>query len=351
MRDYAKHTHRLYSGTTGRRLRESYQGTPAMAPIWALAGYLFGCSHANMLGIYRLPVAYIVADLGLTEADVRAALAALVEVDYCRYDAETECVWVVNMAAVQILEAGKPSLKPTDNRVDGIHKMLANLPPCPWIDAFRVKYATAFHFDPPPQQGDGRPSEGASMGGGSPSEAKTGAGAGQEQELHGADGKAAAQGEAKPNGHGRAAERKRDLAWEALMAGCDITDEQLTEAARKPYNGALANITKANPGLDREQLAAEIAVRCAAFKRQWPNVTLTPTALARRWSELRVKRSVRRASSAEDTAAAQRQVDLSLKLDYARRRARDLGLDGQKQDESIEAFHARVTSADTGARA
>jgi hypothetical protein len=74
--------------------------------------------------------------------------------------------------------------------------------------------------------------------------------------------------------------RKQDPIWDALMEACGVDTTQITKASRGAYNSAVADLKeiKATPG--------QITLRARKYRQQWPNTSLTPTALVRRWSEL-----------------------------------------------------------------
>lgn len=140
MRDYGKITPGIWTGKTGRQLRKNPD-----AQITAL--YLMTSPHANMIGLYYCPVAYIMADTGLSEEGASKGLQRLCELGFCKYDWESEWVWVKEMARFQIEE----QLKPGDKRISGIHNELSRLPNA--IDAlkqaFIEKYQETFHLSAP----------------------------------------------------------------------------------------------------------------------------------------------------------------------------------------------------------
>lgn len=74
--------------------------------------------------------------------------------------------------------------------------------------------------------------------------------------------------------------RARDPIWDAVTAACKVDTTSMTDSARKACNNAVAEFrrTRASP--------EEIHRRAESFRRHWPNITLTPSALARRWSEV-----------------------------------------------------------------
>lgn len=74
--------------------------------------------------------------------------------------------------------------------------------------------------------------------------------------------------------------RPRDLVWEAMLQACGLDGATPTRRERAAWNGAAKDLR------DIGAPPEEILARGAAFRRLWPNVSLTPTALARRWSEV-----------------------------------------------------------------
>lgn len=82
------------------------------------------------------------------------------------------------------------------------------------------------------------------------------------------------------------APRARDMVWEALLQACGIAlNRPLTRSARGAYNTALRDIREAEAGLTDRDLVAAIWRAALAYRSRWPKVSLTPTALARRWHE------------------------------------------------------------------
>ena len=80
--------------------------------------------------------------------------------------------------------------------------------------------------------------------------------------------------------------RVRDYAYEALA---DVTGSD-PEVARGQLNAALRDIRTQEPSLASIEnsylLSAEIHDRAAQYKQVWPEVALTPTALAKHWTRL-----------------------------------------------------------------
>jgi hypothetical protein len=73
--------------------------------------------------------------------------------------------------------------------------------------------------------------------------------------------------------------RPPDLSFEALveMTGATVSSE------RGALNTALKMIREEMPGVDDTDLATEIVYRAGLYRKRYPNVSLTPTALAKHW--------------------------------------------------------------------
>lgn len=148
MRDYAKVAPQFWMGTTGKHIRAAGIETQL------LALYLITCPHASMIGIYYLPLAYIIHDTGLSGEGAMKALASLSKADFAHYDVESEWVWVVEMARYQIGE----ELDPKDKRVIGLNREMKCLHNCPFLQEFHKKYAKVFHLEKlSPSKGPSKP--------------------------------------------------------------------------------------------------------------------------------------------------------------------------------------------------
>lgn len=104
--------------------------------------HLTTSGHANMLGLYYLPVAYIAHEIGCSQEGASKGLLTLIDANICSYDFEREIVWVHDMAADQIA----PQLSPKDKRVKGIADQLSMLPICKITLGFYSKYRLPFHL-------------------------------------------------------------------------------------------------------------------------------------------------------------------------------------------------------------
>ena len=135
MREYGIVTPCFWVGNTGRLLR-------ADTSSQLLALYLTTSPHANMIGLYYCPIAYIMADTGLPFEGASKGLQRLSEVGFITLDSPSEWVWVREMARFQIAE----SLKPRDKRVAGIIKELDKIPNIGIKRDFIEKYRDAYHL-------------------------------------------------------------------------------------------------------------------------------------------------------------------------------------------------------------
>lgn len=136
MRDYATVAPQFWLGKTGRELRK--QGAEAQV----VSFYLMTSPHANMLGLYYLPILYIAHETGLGLEGASKGLKSAIEAGFCSYDEDTEMVWVHEMAAYQVGKA----LKPGDNRCAGVRNEYSSLPENPFLSSFYERYKTDFHL-------------------------------------------------------------------------------------------------------------------------------------------------------------------------------------------------------------
>ncbi|ELW79909.1 MULTISPECIES: hypothetical protein [Acinetobacter] len=133
MRDYGKVSPHFWTGTTGKKLRQTHEGL-------IVAMYLMTSPHANMLGLYYMPLLYVAHETGLGMEGASKGLQCACEAGFCSYDESTEMVWVHEMARFQVAE----SLKPADKRCIGVQKDYDSLPSNPFLASFYDKYAQAF---------------------------------------------------------------------------------------------------------------------------------------------------------------------------------------------------------------
>jgi hypothetical protein len=86
-------------------------------------------------------------------------------------------------------------------------------------------------------------------------------------------------------------ERKRDLPFEALA---EVTSTDWT-VGRGILNAALRDIRTQQPGLEDVELANEIVYRAKLYRRMFPDIAITPPALAKHW--LRIFEENKRSSA------------------------------------------------------
>jgi hypothetical protein len=133
VRDYSKVSGQFWTGKTGKSLRGDMQSQ-------IVAMYLMTSPHSNMIGVFHCPILYIAHETGSPLEGATKALKRLSEGGFCTYDADSETVWVHEMARFQIGER----LKPSDNRVKDIQKQYANLPEGRIKTGFFEKYGEAY---------------------------------------------------------------------------------------------------------------------------------------------------------------------------------------------------------------
>ena len=91
VRDYGKVSPHFWTGTTGKKLRNSPEAV-------IVAMYLMTSPHANMLGLYYMPILYVAHETGLGFEGASKGLRSACEAGFCSYDEASEMVWVHEMA-------------------------------------------------------------------------------------------------------------------------------------------------------------------------------------------------------------------------------------------------------------
>lgn len=135
MRDYGKVSPQFWIGRTGKALRGN-------AEAQLLALYLMTSPHANMIGVYHCPIAYMAHETGLTIEGASKALQSLIKADFCTFDEGDEYVFVHQFALHQVGE----SLLSSDKRCKGIENELAKVPKNQCWQAFRARYAVPYNL-------------------------------------------------------------------------------------------------------------------------------------------------------------------------------------------------------------
>jgi hypothetical protein len=112
-----------------------------------LAMYFLSSPSYCMVGIYEQPQELIRKHTGLNQDHLDQAMHELFEVDFIRYDYNTEVVWVVDMALSQVADG---RLSPSQKK--GVINELARLSiECqfPFVDEFIQHYGNKYEFLPP----------------------------------------------------------------------------------------------------------------------------------------------------------------------------------------------------------
>lgn len=78
-------------------------------------------------------------------------------------------------------------------------------------------------------------------------------------------------------------ERKNDPLWDTMLRVCGIDPNGLTKTARGQINAALKELR------DIAATPADLQAKAAAYRKTWPEMSITPTALVKHWGQLAVK--------------------------------------------------------------
>lgn len=135
MRVFATLRSQFWTGTTGKAI------TAAGKDARIVATYLLTCEHANMIGLYRLPLLYVSEETGLKRREVSSALEQLGFMEFAAYDQETEYVWVCEMARYQLDLLPHEAIKEGDHRAQGAARIYKQLAPNPFLLPFYERYA------------------------------------------------------------------------------------------------------------------------------------------------------------------------------------------------------------------
>lgn len=146
MRDYGTVASQFWVRGTGKELRGDME-----AQLVAL--YLMTSPHANMIGVFHLPVMYLAHETGLSIEKATDALQRLVDKDFCTYEEESEWICVHRFAANQIGE----ELKEGDKRIKGVLNELAKVPSGACLKSFVDRYSTPFHLGISPSEAPSKP--------------------------------------------------------------------------------------------------------------------------------------------------------------------------------------------------
>lgn len=136
MRAFAKFPVKFWARKSTKEIRNT---DPNMLLV---AMYLLTNMHSNMIGLYHLPLPYIVHDTGLDELAVIEIMHKLRQIDFCDYDEHHEYVWIKEFAEDQT----GLNLKPGDKRVRAIYKLLEDIPPVQCLQEFYDRYQKHYHL-------------------------------------------------------------------------------------------------------------------------------------------------------------------------------------------------------------
>ena len=105
-----------------------------------VACYLLTSPHANMLGIFYLPLQYASLDCGLSVEDLSKTLVQLSALNFCHYDTTRQYIWVVDMLRYQV----GLHLSMTEKQLKGLYDSCSHLPALSFMEKFYTSYAMLF---------------------------------------------------------------------------------------------------------------------------------------------------------------------------------------------------------------
>lgn len=127
---YAQIYEHEWNGNLGRVLSDH----GAMAAIFYV--YMFSNTHRNLSGLYRLPAAYVEADIGLNKDDFEAIIAQFNNLGFVEYDWISSEIFVVDMLLTQVGELASEK----DKRWVSVESDLAKASSEPLKQRFRSIY-------------------------------------------------------------------------------------------------------------------------------------------------------------------------------------------------------------------
>ncbi len=136
MRHYSLLLPPFWTGPTGKAI------TAAGKDARIIATYVLTSQHANMIGLYRLPLLYAVEETGLKRREILAALEHLRVLDFAAYDEPSEFIWVYEMGRIQLGLLCGEVLKEGDKRAKGVASLYKQVPSNPFLGLFHDRYAS-----------------------------------------------------------------------------------------------------------------------------------------------------------------------------------------------------------------
>jgi hypothetical protein len=97
-------------------------------PTRNLAFYVLTCEHRNLEGLYRLPYAYVAADLGWAVDEVSFRMETLIDCGFIKYDPDARVIFLP-----KALKYHQPT---SPNHVKGALNDLASVPDTCLLDDF-----------------------------------------------------------------------------------------------------------------------------------------------------------------------------------------------------------------------
>lgn len=148
-RKYCKVSPRLHTGRLGRALRG--EDVPKLR-AQSLAAYLCSCPHGNAIGLFFLPVGYIMADRGWGIDGAYDALAMLQRSGFVHYDKATEWAWVTDYFRHEFGTDPDPKPKKDgtmpreDTRRPLVRKLLAEAAESGFLQGFLDHYRSDYPY-------------------------------------------------------------------------------------------------------------------------------------------------------------------------------------------------------------
>lgn len=140
---------RYWDGTTGRAIQEKGKD-PTILSL-----YLMSCRHANMIGLYELPLVHLERELLVVRGriPILRAFHDLHVLHYATYDLGTEHVWVREMARIRVGLDLQDTIKPNDKQHQAILRLYRNSKPNPFLTEFHARYHDQLRLEGPPRIG------------------------------------------------------------------------------------------------------------------------------------------------------------------------------------------------------
>jgi hypothetical protein len=129
----------VYGEAWDSRTAKQCRGNPVRLALFA---YLMANGHTNMIGVFKLPVAFIQYDLGLPQADIEDALQFFADDGFIVRDVDTDYIFVTRMADVRMQLDTKPAIDKKDSRWARAMHLYTSIPTAKLAQAFYQRYAT-----------------------------------------------------------------------------------------------------------------------------------------------------------------------------------------------------------------